>query len=99
MLDRVKTNQQLPWYKTLQDYYYRPEWELFDLKMDPIEVQNLANKPSHADILSTLKTDLQVWLNRTHDPWICGPNAVLQDKGFYKTNPQCLPLYNEIKTR
>ena len=35
------------WYKDLHDYYYRPEWELFDLKLDPKEMKNVANDPNY----------------------------------------------------
>jgi len=94
MLDRVEKKQPIPWYKTLDNYYYRPEWELYDLKMDPQEMSNMAAKKDSAAILKDLQEKLLTWQNQTADPWICGNSAVLQDKGDYKNNPQCLPLYN-----
>ena len=33
------------------------------------------------------------------DPWICAPHAVLEDKGNFKYNPQCMPLYNKYDTK
>lgn len=41
ILNRTRNKQPLPWYKTLEQYYYRPEWELFDLRRDPAETVNL----------------------------------------------------------
>lgn len=41
ILNRTRGKQPLPWYKTLQQYYRRPQWELFDLRTDPAETNNL----------------------------------------------------------
>lgn len=47
LLNRTRTNQPLRWYKNdLKTYYYRPEWELYDLKYDPEELNNIAGKKS-----------------------------------------------------
>lgn len=46
ILNRTRNHQFLPWYKTLKKYYQRPEWELYDLKYDPEELNNIAAKPS-----------------------------------------------------
>ena len=35
-----------------------PEWELFDLKKDPCEMNNVYGNPTYADILEELKTEL-----------------------------------------
>ena len=44
MLNRTKNHQPLNWYKTsLTNYYFRPEWELFDLFRDPRELNNIVN--------------------------------------------------------
>ena len=37
----------MKWFKTLHEYYNRPEWELYDLKHDPLERYNVAKKPSY----------------------------------------------------
>ncbi|KAK9729479.1 protein of unknown function (DUF4976) [Popillia japonica] len=96
ILNRTRANQPLFWFKNLGMYYYRPEWELFDLKMDAIEVKNLADDPSYNTTLVELKMRLLEWQKLTKDPWICSPHAVYEDKGLYKDNPQCLGLDNEI---
>ena len=47
LLQRHQTNQSLHWYKSLQEYYFRPEWELYDLKVDNEEKYNVAKKASY----------------------------------------------------
>lgn len=60
--------------------------------MDPVELINLANKTDMQEIRNKLEKRLQKWQEITNDPWRCSPHNVLQDKGQYKNNPQCLPL-------
>lgn len=91
-MNRTINHQALPWYKTLQSYYERDEWELFDLKHDPTELTNLATKPSMKEIRTDLENRLMGWQMKTNDPWRCAPHAVLQDKGAFKEKPQCLTL-------
>jgi N-sulfoglucosamine sulfohydrolase len=55
--------------RTVEQYIHRPEFELFDLEADPHEIDNLATKPAHAELLSQLKTKLQQFQRRTGDPW------------------------------
>ena len=47
ILSRTREGQELNWFKTLHEYYNRPEWELYDLKHDPLEMYNVAKKPSY----------------------------------------------------
>ena len=47
VLSRSREGQELNWFKTLHEYYNRPEWELYDLKHDPLERYNVAKKPSY----------------------------------------------------
>lgn len=94
ILNRTRSGEPLPWYKTLKSYYYRPEWELYDVKLDPEEKLNIAGKSSYQDQLKRLKKRLNRWQNETADPWICAPHAVLEDSGNYKKDPQCLDLDN-----
>lgn len=86
------SKQPLPWYKTLASYYNRDEWELYDLKYDAVELQNLAMKPSMKDVREDLEKKLMKWQEITDDPWRCAPHGVLQDKGEFQDDPQCLTL-------
>lgn len=96
ILNRSKSGEPTHWSKSLYSYYYRDVWELYDIMNDPQEKINLWAEPSHRKILEALKTKLFHWQNVTSDPWICSPKGVLEDKGLYSSNPQCLPLYNGL---
>jgi N-sulfoglucosamine sulfohydrolase len=45
-----------------------PKYELYDLKADPCEFHNLAEKSEHGAVLDELKTALADWRRRTKDP-------------------------------
>ena len=45
-----------------------PEYELYDLKNDLYEFNNLASKPKYQDKLNELKERLYQWRKETHDP-------------------------------
>ncbi|XP_071443861.1 N-sulphoglucosamine sulphohydrolase-like [Hetaerina americana] len=94
LLNRTSSNEPLNWYKSLKKYYYRDEWELYDLKEDPEERWNVYYKSSYKTILKKLKTQLLAWQNETSDPWICSPSGVLEAAGEYFEHPSCLPLFN-----
>lgn len=96
ILNRTHNKEPLPWYKTLKQYYYRPQWELYDLQGDTQELTNVAYNPEYARVLTMLKARLKEWQNVTADPWICAPGAVLEYQGLYKNQPSCLPLYNNL---
>lgn len=56
--------------RTIAAYMERPEFELFDLREDPHEANNLATRREHADRLGEMKADLREFQKRTGDPWI-----------------------------
>ncbi|MCR9296305.1 MAG: sulfatase [bacterium] len=56
--------------RTVQQYIHRPEFELFDLQLDPDETENLADKVEHAELLSAMKAELRGFQSKTKDPWI-----------------------------
>lgn len=95
LLNRTHERRETHWYKNLSDYYYRPQWELFNLEEDPNECKNEAGNSDYESVLYKLKSTLRKWQIETNDPWICSPFAVLENTGRYKENPQCLPLYND----
>ncbi|XP_074647623.1 N-sulfoglucosamine sulfohydrolase-like [Tubulanus polymorphus] len=96
ILNRTRSHQPTHWSISLHDYYYRPQWELYDLIANPQETENLAHEPRYTKILATLQTELKMWQLKTSDPWICAPSGVLENSGAYKHDPQCMPLYNEL---
>lgn len=56
--------------RTVNAYLQRPRHELYDLKADPHELNNLANSEAHTKTLTDLQTKLKAWQVRTDDPWI-----------------------------
>lgn len=96
ILNRTITGEELPWYKTLEEYYYRPQWELFDLQVDFTEKNNMAGNMRYKVVLSRLQRYLKHWQNITDDPWVCSPGGVLQDSGSYAHRHQCMQLYTGL---
>lgn len=54
--------------QAFQRYLDPPEWELYDLKSDPLEFENLAEIPSMRGELERLRTALRNWQEETDDP-------------------------------
>jgi uncharacterized sulfatase len=48
-------------------YVKRPEWELYNLDVDPHELKNVAEQPDNKEILSKLKTELANWMKQQGD--------------------------------
>uniref|UniRef100_A0A6Q2ZPK0 Sulfatase N-terminal domain-containing protein n=1 Tax=Esox lucius TaxID=8010 RepID=A0A6Q2ZPK0_ESOLU len=92
LLNSTVAGRPTGWFKTLQQYYYRDRWELFDLRSDPEETVNLAGDSALAPVLASLRDRLVKWQWDTGDPWVCEPDAVLEDK----LEPRCRPLYNGL---
>ncbi|XP_030032164.1 N-sulphoglucosamine sulphohydrolase isoform X2 [Manduca sexta] len=78
ILNRTRSKQPLPWYKTLKQYYYRPQWELYDMRADPAETNNLHGKPKLESVEAELRSRLLRWQRDSRDPWLCSPDAVLE---------------------
>ncbi|XP_050409327.2 N-sulphoglucosamine sulphohydrolase [Patella vulgata] len=83
MLNRSANSESLNWFKTLDEYYHRPEFELFDFSTDPMELNNLANRPEYQDILKQLKQQLLDWQIETKDPWYCLPGGDVMNNECY----------------
>ncbi|QBG47300.1 DUF4976 domain-containing protein [Verrucomicrobia bacterium S94] len=70
-------------HRKVQDYLYRPEFELYDLEKDPEESNNLADNPEYADQLESMKKKIQAFQLDTNDPWqiIWGNKSRMQGTG------------------
>ncbi|KAJ8730458.1 hypothetical protein PYW07_017496 [Mythimna separata] len=95
LLNRTRSKQPLPWYKTLTQYYYRPQWELYDVRADPLESRNLHGKPSLQQVEADLQARLLRWQGDTADPWRCAPGAVLERQGAGAV-AECRSLDNQL---
>jgi N-sulfoglucosamine sulfohydrolase len=55
--------------RTAHQYQYRPQFELYDLRNDPDELNNLADHPDHAEKLQAYIQEMKEFQTRTADPW------------------------------
>ncbi|XP_067618059.1 N-sulphoglucosamine sulphohydrolase [Eurosta solidaginis] len=100
ILNATINKQPFPWYKSLRDYYERPEWELYDIKADPLERNNLVGISKYQSVYEELSARLLRWQVKTGDPWRCAPHAVLEAQGVYRDSPVCLTLgHDAIRNR
>ena len=49
--------------------------ELYDLKKDPGQIDNVAEDPAYADVLSEMQQELNEYLKQTEDPRVLGQQA------------------------
>ncbi len=57
-----------------QDYLHRPAEELYDITVDPEEVNNLARSAEHREALKQLRARVDAWRRETKDPWLINEN-------------------------
>ena len=77
LVERTRAGTPTGWIRTLKQYYYRAQWELYDLHSDPKELKNLIDEPAYQDVVKELRQELLGWQRTTGDPWICSPGGVL----------------------
>jgi arylsulfatase A-like enzyme len=75
-----------PWrgVRTDRHMYARTEaglWVLYDLKVDPYELKNLADDPPQTALREGLESKLAGWMKRTGDSWALNSTAPVEDKG------------------
>lgn len=68
-------------------YGKRPEFELYDLKVDPYNQNNLAGNPDYAEAEQELKEQLLAELYKSKDPRVVGP-----DKEIFDSYRRYMPL-------
>ncbi len=56
--------------RTVKDYMFRPEFELFNISTDPSESNNLASDNNYKNILESMKVKMKDFQLRTKDPWL-----------------------------
>jgi N-sulfoglucosamine sulfohydrolase len=56
--------------KTVDQYVNRPAFELYDIRKDPHEGNNLAGNPEFAEILASYKARLKAFQQKMKDPWV-----------------------------
>lgn len=88
ILKRTTDGTETGWIHTLKQYYYRSQWELYDLKSDPKELKNLIDNPAYQAEVKELREELLTWQRTTDDPWLCSPGGV-------KVRGLCLPMNND----
>jgi len=57
------------------------EWVLYDNRVDPFQMQNLAGRMDHQETRKYLEEELQEWLNRMKDPFVTAKEH-LKDLGL-----------------
>jgi len=97
LLERTHDHRPFDWFTTLDQYYYRPAWELYDILADPRELRNLANDSTASGVMRTLQSRLLNWQNVTNDPWLCGQSRVRVR--VHGKPDHCGPLYNGLDDR
>ena len=55
--------------RDLDSYLRRPRLELYDLEVDPLELDNLADDPAHEARVAELVGSIQEFQAATGDPW------------------------------
>lgn len=82
----VQHRDDYSWKKFYEGAYgKRPQYELYDLRTDPDQIDNIAGKPEVAETEAALQERLMAELVRTTDPRVTG------DKMFYETAPMTNP--------
>ncbi|WP_299671424.1 sulfatase [uncultured Polaribacter sp.] len=55
--------------KKINNFLFRPQFELYDLKKDPNELNNLASEKEFETVFISLKSKLKEFQINTNDPW------------------------------
>jgi N-sulfoglucosamine sulfohydrolase len=66
----LSTNAENYGKRSVYQYLYRQRHELYNIKDDPDEINNLATDSQHAAKLTELQGKVQAFQKRTQDPWL-----------------------------
>ncbi len=66
----------------------RLEEELYDVKKDPYQLNNLAANPIFSAIKNQLRTQLLAWMEKTNDPRFSDPQSTFWDQVRYTAKDQ-----------
>jgi uncharacterized sulfatase len=69
----------------------RPAEELYDLRVDPAEVRNVADQPTYAERKRELAAALQRILIETDDPRVTGDGLTFERMPYIDPNPSATP--------
>src|SRR5262245_59899893 len=73
-----------------------PEEELYDLEVDPHEIQNLAKSPTHTETLHRLRGVLERWIDETNDQGrSLEPEELARNQGVTKPGTPPLKGYTQ----
>ena len=56
--------------RRVESFLHRPQFELYDLSNDPLELNNLAGDPGHRHLLKEYQEKIRAFQKRTNDPWL-----------------------------
>ena len=75
-------------HRTHFDYAFaaRPEFELYDLKRDPDQIENVASSPEYEKVLQGLTDRLMTTLRETGDPRVVGDGKTFDQKPYVDPN-------------
>ncbi|MCF7818201.1 MAG: sulfatase [Kiritimatiellales bacterium] len=65
-------------YALLKETFFRPEFELYDLKNDPYEMKNLAANPEYKSVVDRMDKTLKKWMDAEDD--IGDPRSIKRRK-------------------
>lgn len=55
--------------RTIEEYIHRPEFELYNMREDPYESNNLASDPAYNEVLRDYMRELEAFQRESSDPW------------------------------
>ena len=65
----LKSERTLYGKRRVNDYVFRPRYELYDLQKDPDELTNVAGDPNYQAVFNDLAERLKDYQKKTRDPW------------------------------